>query len=76
MSRVGQVFLFDHTVVLVVGKLTFPRKAGSSTPSTSKQVADLPTYTLLLIHDSGDTTWPVERWEASLDRWEALGRLL
>lgn len=75
-SRVGQVFVFKQSLAVVTGEAAAPRKVGSSTPSASKQVDDLPVYTLLVLHDSGNHHWPVERWAASLDRWEAQGRLL
>lgn len=80
VTRVGQVFKWSTFVALVTGGPLPPRCRGStlSASQVERSLAQLPdddqVFTLAILHDSGAITWPVERLEASLIKWEADGR--
>lgn len=80
MSRVGQLFKWERCLAVVVAGPAPPRRRGSTLSAAQLEcsLAQLPeddqVYTLAVLHDSGAVTWPVERLEASLIKWEADGR--
>jgi len=78
LSRVGQAFLWSSCLAVVTGEQAAPRRRGSTLDQASCALDPLPpdvqVFTLAILHDSGAVTWPVERLEDSLIKWEADGR--
>lgn len=74
-SRVGQVFAWTHIYALVVEELGPTRRSGSTIgPEDHMSTPDVPVYTLCVWNDSGVVRWPVERFEATLAKWEQANR--
>lgn len=76
MSRVGQVFKWNTFVVVVTADpcedaplSDAQLECSLAQPTPADQV-----FTLAVLHDSGAVTWPVQRLEVSLIKWEADGR--
>jgi hypothetical protein len=82
MSRVGNVYMWKTCFAVVTAELGPTRKPGSTlgpeaaADSRGRWLSDLQVYTLAVFHDSGGCTWPVERLEDTLIKWEQDGRLL
>lgn len=83
--RVGQVYLWRTCLAVVTEGPAPPRRRGSTltqaeldaSPGLSSDLLppDRQVYTLAVLHDSGGITWPVERLEDTLLKWEEDGRL-
>lgn len=82
MSRVGNVYLWKTCFAVVTAELGPTCRPGSTLTdaqlegSFAQLPSDLQVYTLAILHDSGRCTWPVERLEDTVIKWEQDGRLL
>lgn len=82
MIAVGQVYLWRTCAVVVTEGPAPPRRAGSTlgpeatVDATGRWPSDRQVYTLAVLHDSGAVTWPCERLEETILKWQADGRLV
>ena len=74
------MFLWKTCIALVTADPGPTRRPGSTLgPEATADCngdwpLDQPVYTLAILHDRGGFTWPVERLEDSLIKWEEAGR--
>jgi hypothetical protein len=84
---IGQVYLFETCFALVTEGPHPTRRGRGSTLSQEELEAasglashllppDHQVYTVAVLHDSGAVTWPIERLETGLIKWQRAGRLL